>query len=88
MTELLMIVAAVALCVAYRRHKKRQFWLMQREWARKEREFRLEQGRLDMEKGLQILNLPTDHQHKWIDCRQCKKPFLDVYDHCPYCRLK
>lgn len=88
MIGVLILAAAIAICAAYYQHKRREIWLMEREWAREDREARIEQDRLDIEKGLQILNLPTDHQHKWINCWQCKKPYLDLYDHCPYCRLK
>lgn len=54
----LIIIAAIAICAAYHRHKKRQFWLMQREWARNERETRLKQDYLDMEKALKMLKDP------------------------------
>lgn len=51
----LMIAATVAICAAYHRYKKREFWLMERKWAREDREARLEQDRLDMEKALKML---------------------------------
>ncbi len=51
----LIISVAIAACVAYTRHKKNQFWRMEREFQGDYREWRRKQDYLEMQKALEDL---------------------------------
>ena len=55
MIELLILLAVIVLGTFYSQHKQHQLWLMERTWLREDREARLKQDHLEMEKALQLL---------------------------------